>query len=505
MKKNILISMLGNNDCNLHKKRSGSIISIIKQKKINFTKVIILVDENGKVMNYKSEIIKKYSDSIPEIKKYFEDNFPNIELVFENIKLNNPIDYGEVYPKMYDFVKKINKKDAEEKYYISITSGTSTMSASWIFLVKGSHIDAEIIQTSPQKGLNIVNLEIKNFPEIKTLDDAKIEISQLKNENDYLKKMKLVIEIPEIIGNSPQMIEIKKQIQHLAKYDIPVMILGETGTGKELVAKALHEYSSRKDNRFLTVNCGAISENLVESEFFGYVKGAFSGAMKDTAGVFEKVGDGTLFLDEIGDLPLFMQVKLLRVLNEKKYSKVGAIGVELQSKARIVAATNKNLWQLMKEGKFREDLFFRLTDDIIELPTLKERVEDLEDIANFILTNLKKQYGKKLTFSKDAIKKLKNYDWNGNIRELGQVVRRSFIFSEKIIKEENIRFLSSKLNDDKNEIKIPKDGLNFEKDIEIGYYKKALEITNGNINKASELLGIKYHTFNKRVKKYDIK
>lgn len=497
--------MLGSNDVELYGKNLGAIRGILHESKknidIEFDDLLILADESA--ITPKSK--KKYSDAIPEIEEYCKKNFNhNLTVNFDRFELKDPTNYAEIYPLLLTFIKNL-KPNKKNQYFISLTSGTPTMTACWLLLAKSGLIDARLLQTSRHQGLKEIDLNINDFPLVRKLDEAKIKLKQYREEIDYLKNLELNIEIPEIIGNSPQIIEIKKQIEHLAKYDIPIMILGETGTGKELVARAIHDNSSRSNKKFMTINCGAINEGTVESELFGHIKGSFTGATSDTKGAFGEVGNGTLFLDEIGDLPLFMQVKLLRVINEKTYTRHGDIGNLLKSNARIVAATNKNLIILMKEGKFREDLFYRLTDDTITLPPLNSRGNDIIEIANNLLEQMNSKHEKRLKFSNSAITKLENYNWVGNIRELNQVIRRAFIYSEKIIDEKDIRFNSSRVdNIDTNNITIPENGLNFEKDVEMNYYIAALIKTNGNITEAAKLLDIESPAFTARLKKKKI-
>lgn len=234
----------------------------------------------------------------------------------------------------------------------------------------------------------------------------------------------------EIIGNSPVMKKLAAIIEKLARSQAPVFIHGESGTGKELVAKSIHVKSARRDKPFVPVNCGAILENLVESEFFGYVKGAFTGADNDQDGLFVAANGGTIFLDEVADLPLSMQVKLLRVIQEQAVRPVGG-NEEIPINVRILSATHKNLPQLVNQQLFREDLYYRLNVISLGLPPLRKRSGDVGVLAQFILEKLaKRQQTDVFNLSDEALEKLQGYDFPGNVRELENILERATAFSE---------------------------------------------------------------------------
>lgn len=231
----------------------------------------------------------------------------------------------------------------------------------------------------------------------------------------------------EFVGQSSEMKRIFSVIDKLSRVDTAVLIRGESGTGKELVAQALHFNSPRKDNRFVTINCSAIPETLIESEFFGHEKGAFTGADSRKIGKFQYSDGGTLFLDEIGDVSPAMQVKLLRALQEKKFTPIGS-NREVEVNVRIVAATNRNLEELIKKGEFREDLFYRLNVLPIQLPPLRERKNDIQILASYFIEKFNQQYQKNITgISPDASEIFKAHSWPGNIRELENVIEHSFV------------------------------------------------------------------------------
>jgi len=232
-----------------------------------------------------------------------------------------------------------------------------------------------------------------------------------------------------IVGESMPLRRALKQIEQVAQTDATVLLLGDSGTGKELFARALHLSSARRDSPFIKVNCGAIPENLFESELFGYEKGAFTGATSSRAGYFEQANGGSLFLDEIGDMPLAMQVKLLRVLQESTIQRVGA-RKETRIDVRIVAATNQDLQLLVSQGKFRLDLFYRVNVIPVRLPTLQERPEDIRHLVRYYLNQINQSYQRNVSISAEALERLAAYDWPGNVRQLRNVLERLALLAE---------------------------------------------------------------------------
>jgi len=237
------------------------------------------------------------------------------------------------------------------------------------------------------------------------------------------------------VGNSPTLLELLRRVDQVAPTDSSVLIYGETGTGKELIARAIHDRSARKNRPLVKVNCSAISAGLVESELFGHVKGAFTGAFERRIGRFELADGGTLFLDEVGELPLETQVKLLRVLQERELEPVGS-NRSVRVDVRIIAATNRNLGESISAGTFRSDLFYRLNVFPLEVPPLRERRSDIPQLATFFLSRSSRNLGKKMEgISAAATESLKNYSWPGNVRELQNVIERALILSHGPILE----------------------------------------------------------------------
>lgn len=239
------------------------------------------------------------------------------------------------------------------------------------------------------------------------------------NKKNSPNQEKIDMVLPEISGNSVAITKIKNLIHQVANTEVNILILGESGTGKEVVARNIHDVSQKSNRPFVALNCGAIPSELLESELFGHEKGAFTGAITTRIGRFELAEKGTLFLDEIGDMPLAMQIKLLRVLQEKRFERVGS-NKSIQTNVRIIAATNKNLEKAIQEGLFREDLYYRLHVFPIEMPALRDRREDIPDLVNSISQKLNQP----INFSKEVMNCFHYYDWPGNIRELSNIIER---------------------------------------------------------------------------------
>ena len=269
-----------------------------------------------------------------------------------------------------------------------------------------------------------------------------LENKSLRSENTILKNK--VAQKYLIIGESFSIEEVKRMISKVASTDARVLVTGENGTGKELVAQQLHQQSNRFNKKFIEVNCAAIPSELIESELFGHVKGAFTSAVKDRSGKFEAAHNGTLFLDEIADMSLAAQAKVLRALQEKKIQRVGN-EKDISIDVRVIAATNKNLKQEIKEGRFREDLYHRLAVILIHVPSLQERLDDIPLLTDHFTNLLTIEQGlENKLFSSEALQKLKNYPWSGNVRELRNVVERLMILGDNPITTENINQFAPK-------------------------------------------------------------
>ncbi|MEK2690696.1 sigma-54-dependent transcriptional regulator [Bdellovibrio sp. GT3] len=315
----------------------------------------------------------------------------------------------------------------------------------------------------------------------------------------------------EFVGSSQKMKEVFNLIYRLCKVDTTVLIRGENGTGKELVARAIHFNSPRKSGSFVAINCGAIPESLMESELFGHEKGAFTGAIERKIGKFQMANNGTLFLDEIGELRPDMQVKLLRVLQEKKFTPVGS-NREVKTNTRIIAATNRNLEKMMADGTFREDLFYRLNVMPIFLPPLRDRSDDIQALAQHFIKKFARQHGRTINgIDNEALEMLKAYRWPGNIRELENVIERAFIVenSQNITLEslpESLKLAPKEAPEKTANVGYsgPLDFDVFKEGMEKEFIVSALKANQGRINQTVAQANIPKNTLLRKIRKYGI-
>lgn len=347
--------------------------------------------------------------------------------------------------------------------------------------------------------------------ELKLIVKKTLEKQQLIDENRAFKRAQRERgSVKNIIGNSGKMQAIFQMIETVAEVQSTILITGESGTGKELVARAIHDLSPRAEKPFISINCGAFTETLLESELFGYVKGAFTGANTNRKGLFEAANRGTIFLDEIGEMSPAMQVKLLRVLQEKKVRPVGA-HEELPVDARVIAATNRDLKKMSTEGTFREDLFYRISVIPISLPPLRDRREDIPDLVDHFIGKFCDQAGKSLSISPKAMQMLETYMWGGNVRELEHTIERAVALErgDEILPErlpENItNYNPERIN---AEFDLPEAGLNLAAhldNLEKTYVLEALRKTDGNQTKAADLLQMQVRSLRHLLDKHSLR
>lgn len=342
--------------------------------------------------------------------------------------------------------------------------------------------------------------------ELRLIVQRALERQSLLRENRDLKKLKRKNEASRILGKSESIRKLLSLIEVVAKEPSTVLITGESGTGKELVAQSIHQFSGRSENPFVAINCGAIPENLIEAELFGYMKGAFTGATSNSKGLFEAAQGGTIFLDEIGELPLHMQVKLLRVLQEKRIRPLGSTK-EITVDARVIAATNRDLLKMIDEGTFRQDLYYRLAVIPMRIPSLTERREDIATLAINFVERFSSETGKTISLCKEGIAILESRDWPGNVRELENLMERAValtasgeVIDTELLREAGARTWSSSTSEIGEGFNLPEHLNGIEKSL----VTDALERSGGNQTKAAALLGIPVHSIRHLIGKHNL-
>ena len=340
--------------------------------------------------------------------------------------------------------------------------------------------------------------------------DALSKKGMKENDALFIKSVKESYSFGKMIGKSTEMLKIYGLVKKVAATSANVLILGESGTGKELVAESIHQNSERSNKPFVVINCGGIPENLLESELFGYMKGSFSGAYADKPGLFEMANDGAIFLDEIGELSSFLQVKLLRAVQDKTFRRIGG-AEDITVDVRIISATNQNLEEKVKEGTFREDLYYRLNVIPIKIKPLRERKEDIPLLVEYFIEKYSKKFKKEVRkISVYALELLMEYPFPGNVRELENIIERSVALeSTNIILPENLVIpgTGESKKKDTSDIEIPSEGINLNKEmarIEKQFITKALERSNHSKTKAAEILHISFDSLRYRMEKLNL-
>ncbi|MAA66275.1 MAG: PEP-CTERM-box response regulator transcription factor [Alteromonadaceae bacterium] len=326
-------------------------------------------------------------------------------------------------------------------------------------------------------------------------------LSELERENRELAQSRNGTNIKGIVAASPQMLALCRMVEKVAPADVTTLIIGETGTGKELFARAIHDLSPRAGNAFAAINCAAIPENLLESELFGFEKGAFTGATQSKKGKIEMANGGTLFLDEIGDMPMALQAKLLRFLQERVVDRVGSVN-PVQVDVRVVCATHRDVKQLVANGDFREDLYYRINEITLDVPAVRERDGDAMVIAQSLLKSLGKQMERpQLSFAEDAINAIKSYHWPGNVREMINKIKRATIMSEgKRVTADDLQLMTDEEAHDGNVLNLRQ----VREDAERIAIKHALQTSGFNMAQAARLLGVTRPTLYNLTDKYKI-
>jgi two-component system response regulator PilR (NtrC family) len=445
---------------------------------------ILVVDDEDIIRESLSYILRK--------EKYEVDEAANGKIAFEMLKESS-----------YDLV--ITDLEMPEMKGIELLDELRKVNLQTNTIVITAYGSMETAIAALRSGASDYILKPVEFDELIIKVKKLFEVRDLHLENRILRReLQRDYDYTNIIGKSTAIMQIFEMIKAVADTDSTVLISGNSGTGKELVAKALHYNSKRTNKPFIALNCGAISENLIESELFGHKKGAFTGAISDKEGFIKAAEGGTLFLDEISEMPPQLQVKLLRAIQEKEYTPVGT-ALTLPVNVRFIASTNRNLQEYVGQGKFREDLFYRLNVVDIHLPSLKEREGDIPLLAEYFLDKYRKQMNKNIKgISNDAMRALMNHEWKGEIRELENVIERSVIFcNEDFISVKNLpaQFQSdTEPSDYSPSGSLDESVKRFEKEIII----RALEANEFNKEKTADALQVGLSTLYRKMKELDI-
>ena len=457
----------------------GPILSLLQVK--SFSHVILFSTPNTEKNTLETEkVLKKL--------------FPVLNVEVKQLLLSDPTDYVAILRGLRNHIRIISENFQKANYFISVASGTPQMHACWVLLVASGEIAAHILHVRPPRFVNKdcplvseIDLTAPDFPIVRP------NVLNIKTDDSSLDVVAVIKKLG-IVGDHPSIRKSLETAAMLAQSNVPILILGETGTGKEVIAKFVHLLSGRPLDLFIPINCAAIPENLVESILFGHMKGAFTGAISDQLGKFDQADGGTLFLDELGELPLTMQAKLLRVLQDGIVEPVGAKKPH-KVNVRIIAATNKHLSKAIKNGQFREDLYYRLSVGEIYLPSLRERKSDITKIALTVLDRINATLKKPRRLSPRALARLQDHSWPGNIRDLENVLERSVRLARSDVLEADDLVISDPVTKQDPLSVLPEPSQNFSLEDFLSSVRKqlilkALELADGNQSKAAKLLGV---------------
>ena len=501
MTNKILFAWIGNTDLKASSGDEEAGLGPIAQtvSKIAFNRLVLISDHSeGKSRKY-SEWLSKFSGA---------------EIEISDTHLSSPTNYEEIYETARDVLDEIRKNFPDSEWTFHLSPGTPAMAAIWLLLAKTIY-KADLIESSKEGGVRKVTVPFDISAEFLPSISSKYS-DEILNITKGLPPESA--DFSNIICRCEPMKRLIAKARKIAVFDVPVLIQGESGTGKELFARALHSSSGRCNKPFVPVNCGAIPDNLFESEFFGYKKGAFTGAAGDKDGYFQSANNGTLFLDEIGELSLISQVKLLRVLQEGKVTKVGSTSLE-KIDVRIIAATNRDLVKSVSSGGFRTDLFQRLALGVLNIPPLRERKGDINLLVDSIMQEINQSFKgnphwKSKKLSPEARNALSAYKWPGNVRELKNTLSRAALWSygetihQDVIRESIFEFLDNPSSPNEILNRNIDDGINLSDiigEVSSHYIRRALKQANGNKSRASELIGFaNYQTMLNWMKKYGI-
>lgn len=455
--------------------RDGPVLDLLQQR--SFDSLIILRTPGA-------------SDHADRLDEEARRRHSSLQVDIVDLNLPDPTDYTAILVRLGGFISRRIERWTDDNLYVAVASGTPQMHAAWVLLVTSGQLPARILHTRPplfvtaeKPAVEEVDFTGPVFPDVRVRTAPRAVPNPTERLDEALKAVGLV-------GSDETILAVARKVAQVAQTDVPILISGETGTGKELIASLAHRLSGRPHDRIVTVNAATLSGNIVDSTLFGHEKGAFTDATGQRPGQFERADSGTLFIDELGELPLGTQAKLLRVLQDGTFERVGG-SETIRSTARIVAATNRDLELEIREGRFREDLYHRLATITVELPPLRQRRGDIALLATSFLDIACDKYGHRRRLSPGAIDSLRRAPWPGNIRQLKSAIDRAVLLTDgDIIEADNLD-----LRPERQSIVLPEPYLGFKvteyvDGIRRGLYERAIELANGNQSEASRLLGV---------------
>jgi DNA-binding NtrC family response regulator len=428
--------------------------------------------------------------------------FPGTRVEIVDMKLDDPTDYAGILAQLRRQFSRIEKAHLNADFFVSISSGTPQMQSCWLLLAASGEIPATLLQpqppqfvSDPAKAVKVIDLDNPAFPEIRTGTTAEVRLQGDQGREALVRDL-------GIVGDCAPYRTALDRVMNLAPYDVNVLLLGETGSGKELFARLLHQAGPRKSKPLVSINCAAYPETLLDSQLFGHERGAFTGAATRQTGKFEMADGGILFLDEIGELPIASQSKLLRALEHGEIEPLGA-GRPKKVNVRVVAATNRNVKDAIKQREFREDLYFRF-GGVVEIPPLRERRSDIAPLAQHALIRWNQTHENTKCLSATALRRLRQYPWPGNVRELIKVVEDAAIMTAgKIIRDCDLRFDAVPSLDTVELLPEPHEGFDLERyqrHTRRQLIERALGIAHGNQAQAARLLGLSHQAVNRFAK-----
>lgn len=426
-----------------------------------------------------------------QTKEELQKRNKGLEIEICEVPLKDPTNYLGILKQLRSHFKVISKQNSDAEYFICVSSGTPHMHASWLMLAASGEIPARILQTRAAKFARegegrVTEIDFTNpqFPQIKPF-------GALPDGDETRDFQSLSAEL-NIVGNHELFLRELKTAFTMAEYDSPILLLGETGAGKEVFARLIHQASKRAAKPFVTANCAAFAETLIESQLFGHRKGAFTGADRDHKGCFEEADGGTLFLDELGEMPTQCQAKLLRAIQNGKIQRLGD-SKEFTVNVRVIAATNVDVKHAIEEKAFRKDLYYRF-EAKISIPSLRDRRNDIPKLAHHFLERWNQKHQKQRRLSQQSIIALMKHPWPGNVRELeGVVIRSAQLCSGKVIEPENLLFDEALTTSGLDALPEPQEGFvlnDFLSTVRGRLIEKAMKRSDGNRTKAASLLGI---------------